>query len=201
MAVCVCGVDCGHPGLTGGSVPRDTLCDRPTVILSARRLTATTLSPDASKVLCFAGAGIFDLKEQLAVHGRAAHTELGSIFLNPSVGAGVAFGSGGTQLRVRARPMWATRVSASARSLKSSSHSQLESVLALLTRSVTIRWGCRQVGPAYTERVLYCSISPKGKVELVDSLGIKPSTRGEGVRTASFPVPPRAAWRWEKREG
>jgi FAD/FMN-containing dehydrogenase len=79
------------------------------VILSARRLTATTLSPDASKVLCFAGAGIFDLKEKLAQHGRAAHTELGSIFLNPSVGAGVAFGSGGTQLRVCVRPSWTPR--------------------------------------------------------------------------------------------
>ena len=82
-------------------MPRDTLCDRPTVVLSLRRLTTTALSPDASKVLCFAGAGICDLKQLLHAHGRAAHTELGSIFLNPSVGAGVAFGSGGTQLRVR----------------------------------------------------------------------------------------------------
>jgi hypothetical protein len=49
------------------------------------------------------------------------------------------------------------------------------------------------VGPAYTERVLYCHISPKGKVELVDSLGIKPSTRGEGVRATSFPIPPKVA--------
>jgi len=53
---------------------------------------------------------------------------LGSIFLNPSVGAGVSFGSGGTQIRK---------------------------------------------GPVYTERALYCRVDAAGRVELVNSLGLR----------------------------
>ena len=88
-----------NTGLTGGSVPRDQ-CDRPTVVLSTRRLTAIKIFPEGEQVLCLAGAGIFDLGTQLGKEvGREGHSVLGSIFLNPSVAAGVAFGSGGTQLR------------------------------------------------------------------------------------------------------
>ena len=50
------------------------------------------------QVLCFAGAGILDLGKELEAIHRESHSVLGSIFLNPSVAAGVAFGSGGTQL-------------------------------------------------------------------------------------------------------
>jgi len=51
-------------------------------------------------VLCFAGAGIRDVHGLVSEKfGREGHSALGSSFLNPSVAGGVAFGSGGTQLR------------------------------------------------------------------------------------------------------
>ena len=91
-----------NTGLTGGSVPRDGACDRPYVVMSTRRLTRVVPIEGGRRVLCFAGAGIFDLAQTLSRDGetpRESHSVLGSMFLNPSVGAGVAFGSGGTQLR------------------------------------------------------------------------------------------------------
>jgi len=88
-----------NTGLTGGSVPRDNLCDRPTVVINMRRLKSVIPIGDGSKVLCMAGAGILDLKNDLEKIGRESHVILGSTFLNPSVAAGVAFGSGGTQIR------------------------------------------------------------------------------------------------------
>lgn len=88
-----------NTGLTGGSVPRNT-CDRPTVVISMTRLNKILPIGDGTQVLCFAGAGIFDLKEKLKKEvNRDSHSVLGSIFLNPSVAGGVSFGSGGTQLR------------------------------------------------------------------------------------------------------
>lgn len=86
-----------NTGLTGGSVPRSELCDRPTVIINMNRLTK--IIPIGDQMLCLAGAGIYDLSKVAASRGRESHSILGSIFLNPSVGAGVAFGSGGTQIR------------------------------------------------------------------------------------------------------
>lgn len=90
-----------NTGLTGGSVPRDGLCDRPTVTINLRRLNKIMpVGSDGKHVLCFSGAGIYDLKELLDKDcNRDSHTILGSIFLNPSVAAGVAYGSGGTQIR------------------------------------------------------------------------------------------------------
>mmetsp|Transcript_114751 Transcript_114751/g.335550 ORF Transcript_114751/g.335550 Transcript_114751/m.335550 type:complete len:691 (-) Transcript_114751:42-2114(-) len=90
-----------NTSLTGASVPRNAECDRPTVVLNLRRLNQILpIGPDGSQVLCFAGAGIFDLQDKLKKEcNRDSHCVLGSIFLNPSVGAGVAFGSGGTQIR------------------------------------------------------------------------------------------------------
>eukprot|EP00438_Fugacium_kawagutii_P032269 Skav209900 [mRNA] locus=scaffold2642:418051:456034:- [translate_table: standard] len=83
--------------ITGGSVPRT--CDRPTVVISTQRLQKILpIGPDAKQVLCFAGAGIFSVQETLKSYNRDSHSVLGSIFLNPSVAAGVAFGSGGTQI-------------------------------------------------------------------------------------------------------
>ena len=82
--------------VTGGSVPRS--CDRPVVVISTQRLKKILPFPDGQKVLCFAGAGIFSLQETLKERERDSHSVLGSIFLNPSVAAGVAFGSGGTQI-------------------------------------------------------------------------------------------------------
>jgi len=90
----------GNTSLTGGSVPRVESCDRPTVCLNLRRLNKILPIGEGDKVLCFAGAGIFDLQDMLkAKFNRDSHSVLGSIFLNPSTAAGVAFGSGGTQIR------------------------------------------------------------------------------------------------------
>ncbi|CAJ1419776.1 unnamed protein product [Effrenium voratum] len=96
-------------GITGGSVPRDG-GDRPSVVINMKRLEKILPIGEGQQVLCFAGAGIFSVQEALRlglVAGRRAegkavsrdsHSVLGSIFLNPSVAAGVAFGSGGTQI-------------------------------------------------------------------------------------------------------
>jgi len=57
---------------------------------------------DGKRVVCLAGAGIADLAASLTPWGyadRESHSILGSTFLNPTVAAGVALGSGGTQLR------------------------------------------------------------------------------------------------------
>ena len=49
--------------------------------------------------VCLAGAGIYDLQQRAKDMSLESHSVLGSIFLNPSVSAGVALGSGGTQSR------------------------------------------------------------------------------------------------------
>ncbi|CAE7486773.1 dld [Symbiodinium pilosum] len=118
-----------NTSLTGGSVPRGE-CDRPTVIINMRRLNKILpIGADASQVLCFAGAGIFELQRELQTqYNRDSHSVLGSIFLNPSVAAGVSYGSGGTQIRK---------------------------------------------GPAFTNRALFCRVAKGGKVELIDTLGLK----------------------------
>mmetsp|Transcript_80826 Transcript_80826/g.142549 ORF Transcript_80826/g.142549 Transcript_80826/m.142549 type:complete len:652 (+) Transcript_80826:30-1985(+) len=129
-------------GLTGGSVPRDAGCDRPNVVICMRRLDKIVpVGKDVKQVLCFAGAGIYSLQEKMKEFGRDSHSVLGSIFLNPSVAAGVSFGSGGTQIHK---------------------------------------------GPVYTDRALYCRISPKGEVELVDTLGLKKADGTSGADVLSF---------------
>lgn len=87
-----------NTGLTGGSVPSDE-SDRPAVVLSLRGLAGSRPVDGAERVLCLAGTGIADLASALRPLGREGHSVLGSYFLNPTVGAGVALGSGGTQLR------------------------------------------------------------------------------------------------------
>ena len=54
---------------------------------------------DKQQVLCLAGAGIYDLAQAAKAIERESHSILGSWFLNPTVAAGVAYGSGGTQIR------------------------------------------------------------------------------------------------------
>ena len=89
-----------NTGLTGGSVPRvGGGSHRPSVVVSTRRLQSTRLVDGSSLVLCQAGAGIVDASIAASSVGREGHSVLGSIFLNPTASAGVAFGSGGTQLR------------------------------------------------------------------------------------------------------
>lgn len=94
-----------NTGLTGGSVPRGGKDDgddaRPSVVMSMRRLDTIFPIDGGDRVVCMAGAGIADLAERVPkwFPGRESHSVLGSIFLNPTTSAGVAFGSGGTQLR------------------------------------------------------------------------------------------------------
>jgi D-lactate dehydrogenase (quinone) len=86
-----------NTGLTGGSVPRNDRCSRPTVVLNLLRLNQ--IYAIGNQMLCLAGAGIFDLSKEASKLGRESHSILGSVFLNPTVAAGVSFGSGGTQIR------------------------------------------------------------------------------------------------------
>jgi D-lactate dehydrogenase len=98
---CVCIPQGQNTGLTGGSVPRDGY-DRPSIILSMRHLDTMFPIDNGERVVCLAGAGIASLANNLALWGfpnRESHSTLGSTFLNPTTAAGVAFGSGGTQLR------------------------------------------------------------------------------------------------------
>eukprot|EP00428_Durinskia_dybowskii_P008077 CAMPEP_0170289438 /NCGR_PEP_ID=MMETSP0116_2-20130129/44786_1 /TAXON_ID=400756 /ORGANISM="Durinskia baltica, Strain CSIRO CS-38" /LENGTH=697 /DNA_ID=CAMNT_0010540875 /DNA_START=88 /DNA_END=2179 /DNA_ORIENTATION=+ len=97
-----------NTSLTGASVPRNEGSDRPTIVVNLRRLRKIMPLEDGKKVLCFSGVGIYDLKEKLEKeYKRDSHSILGSIFLNPTVAAGVAFGSGGTQ--IRKGPAWTER--------------------------------------------------------------------------------------------
>ena len=91
-----------NTGLTGGSVPqgRDKYGGRQCVVLNMRRINSIhTLDEDRTRYLCLAGAGIHTLSNIAKEQGRESHSILGSTFLNPTVAAGVAFGSGGTQMR------------------------------------------------------------------------------------------------------
>jgi len=92
-----------NTGLTGGSVPRDADTtpglDRPSVVINFSRLRTITPIDDGKRLVCLAGAGIQDALHKANALGVDSHSVLGSFFLNPTVAAGVAFGSGGTQLR------------------------------------------------------------------------------------------------------
>jgi len=98
-----------NTSLTGGSVVRNAESERPTVVINMRSLRKILPVGDEGKqVLCFAGAGISDLQTlMLNKYNRDSHSILGSHFLNPSVAAGVAYGSGGTQ--IRKGPAWTER--------------------------------------------------------------------------------------------
>jgi D-lactate dehydrogenase len=89
-----------NTGLTGGSVPRDD-SNRNAVVLNMRRLNKMFRVGDEenSQMLCQAGVGIHDLSVRVGSMGRESHSILGSTFLNPTVAAGVSFGSGGSQIR------------------------------------------------------------------------------------------------------
>ena len=96
-----------NTGLTGGSTPRDDGGDgsgsdkRPAVVISMRDLDVAFPIDDGKRVVCLAGTGISDLSAKVAswFSDRESHSVLGSMFLNPTTAAGVAYGSGGTQLR------------------------------------------------------------------------------------------------------
>lgn len=90
-----------NTGLTGASVPRghEHGVDRPTVVINMTRLDKIMPIDDGKRMVCLAGAGIHSVLQRAASLGVESHSVLGSIFLNPTTAAGVAFGSGGTQLR------------------------------------------------------------------------------------------------------
>jgi len=93
-----------NTGLTGGSTPRGGGGDdsaRPAVVMSMRGLDVAFPIDDGKRVVCLAGTGISDLSTRVTswFPDRESHSVLGSIFLNPTTAAGVAYGSGGTQLR------------------------------------------------------------------------------------------------------
>ena len=90
-----------NTGLTGGSVPRgeEHGVDRPTVVINLSRLDKIMPIDGGQRMVCLAGAGIHSVLQKAQSVGCESHSVLGSIFLNPSTAAGVAFGSGGTQLR------------------------------------------------------------------------------------------------------
>eukprot|EP00560_Eucampia_antarctica_P003910 CAMPEP_0197837016 /NCGR_PEP_ID=MMETSP1437-20131217/30837_1 /TAXON_ID=49252 ORGANISM="Eucampia antarctica, Strain CCMP1452" /NCGR_SAMPLE_ID=MMETSP1437 /ASSEMBLY_ACC=CAM_ASM_001096 /LENGTH=688 /DNA_ID=CAMNT_0043443689 /DNA_START=33 /DNA_END=2099 /DNA_ORIENTATION=- len=96
-----------NTGLTGGSTPREgedgddegRIC---VVVNMKKHLNAFFPIDNGKRVVCLAGAGIADLAAAMKPWGfpdRESHSILGSTFLNPTVAAGVAYGSGGTQLR------------------------------------------------------------------------------------------------------
>ena len=87
-----------NTGLTGGSVPRSDKCNRPTVVISTVRLNKVHAIGN-NHLLCCGGVGIYDLSLIAKSMKRESHSVLGSMFLNPTVSAGIAFGSGGTQIR------------------------------------------------------------------------------------------------------
>jgi len=90
-----------NTGLTGGSVPRVVHDGRPVVVISMKYLDSFFPIDGGKRVVCMAGAGLADLSRDIPTWfpDRESHSILGSTFLNPTTAAGVAFGSGGTQLR------------------------------------------------------------------------------------------------------
>jgi D-lactate dehydrogenase len=105
-ANCVIVPQGANTGLTGGSVPREEEGQgqeqRPPVVLNMRKLNTMFPIDNGTKVVCLAGSGIATLATNLPIWGfkdRESHSTLGSTFLDPTTAAGVAFGSGGTQLR------------------------------------------------------------------------------------------------------
>jgi D-lactate dehydrogenase len=89
-----------NTSLTGGGVPREQEDpQRRAVVVNMSALNDIYVLEKENKVLCCAGAGIYSLSEKLKPLQRQSHSVLGSFFLNPSVAAGLALSSGGTQLR------------------------------------------------------------------------------------------------------
>ena len=101
-ADCVVVPQGANTGLTGGSVPRTGTDDkRPVVVISTRDLDTMFPIDNGRRMVCLAGVGLATLSRNLSdwFPDRESHSTLGSTFLNPTTAAGVAFGSGGTQLR------------------------------------------------------------------------------------------------------
>eukprot|EP00934_Nitzschia_sp_Nitz4_P006687 Nitzschia sp. Nitz4//scaffold176_size46146//8139//10239//NITZ4_007188-RA/size46146-augustus-gene-0.0-mRNA-1//1//CDS//3329539003//6677//frame0 len=100
-ADCCVLVQGSNTGLTGGSVPRTQADNRPTVVVSMKALDTIFPIDNGERVVCLAGVGLGTLAKYVGDNfpGRESHSILGSTFLNPTTAAGLAFGSGGTQMR------------------------------------------------------------------------------------------------------
>ena len=99
-AGCVVLVQGSNTGLTGGSTPRNQTDGRPTVLISMKNFDTVFPIDGGEKVVCLAGVGLASLKNFVSENfDRESHSILGSTFLNPTTAAGVAYGSGGTQIR------------------------------------------------------------------------------------------------------
>lgn len=100
-AGCAVLVQGSNTGLTGGSTPREQSDGRPTVVISMKHFDTAFPIDDGEKVVCLAGVGLASLKHFVNENfpDRESHSILGSTFLNPTTAAGVAYGSGGTQIR------------------------------------------------------------------------------------------------------
>jgi D-lactate dehydrogenase len=85
-AGCVLLVQGSNTGLTGGSVPRPTDDDRPTVVMSMKHLDTVFPIDDGKRVVCLAGVGLASLKRFVSdfFPDRESHSILGSTFLNVS---------------------------------------------------------------------------------------------------------------------
>ena len=98
-----------NTGLTGGSVPRNYYDEnkddeenyRPVVLVSLKHLNRIFPIDDGQRLVCLAGTGLAEVIQFLKSEfpHRESHSTLGSTFLNPTTAAGVALGSGGTQVR------------------------------------------------------------------------------------------------------
>lgn len=100
-AGCAVLVQGSNTGLTGGSVPRSQSDGRPTVVISMKNFDTVVPIDGGERVVCLAGVGLASLSRFVAENfpDRESHSILGSTFLDPTTAAGVAYGSGGTQVR------------------------------------------------------------------------------------------------------
>ena len=110
--------------------------------------------------VCLAGAGIHSVLLKAAALGVDSHSVLGSIFLNPTTAAGIAFGSG-------VRPTYHARCGHEQRCLLHTC-----SCGAATRHCDRFAWFVRthaqgtqlRKGPVYTERLLYAHVDDQGKV-------------------------------------
>ncbi len=111
--------------------------------------------------VCLAGAGIHSVLLKAAALGVDSHSVLGSIFLNPTTAAGIAFGSG-------VRPTYLARCGHEQRSCCTRAHAVRRRGTVTGSHGSFVRSHAQgtqlRKGPVYTERLLYAHVDDKGKV-------------------------------------
>ncbi len=83
-----------NTGLTEGSTPTIGY-DRDVVIFNTRRMKTIQVLPDASQIIAFPGATLFDLEDLLEKYNREPHSVIGSSCIGASIVGGVCNNSGG----------------------------------------------------------------------------------------------------------